>query len=180
MTFADPVVWIRESQSMIIIRDDKGEDQVGSTHCDTYGFLTSPSDHAEEFAEVATELEITAGSRRALELVVELKDHPMVHARSPRGENREGYDAVPPGWMDADHPNLERFVSMNPRERPGLENPSIVAPPIRRIVLMSTRWQGAEVGQNQASAIDAAVLDLDPEVETLARRRLTEALQNCR
>ena len=176
--FAQPIVWLRESEASLCIHNGSNAHPVGSTHSDFYGFLTSPIEHIAAFPEVALREDITADSRRELVVLVTITDTPMIEdlAVEPVGGMR-CYRSVPRDWMAADHPGLDAYLAAKPDERAAMENPFLAARTPRQIVILSSRWTSEERAGRESAAIAAAVEDLERDLADAARDTLRAALR---
>lgn len=176
--FAQPIVWLRESEASLRIRNGDDERQVGASHSDFYGFLTSPLEHIAAFPDIAAREDITADGRRELVVLVTITDTPMIEDRAaePVGRMR-CYQSVPRDWMAADHPGLEAFLAAGPNERAAMEHPYLSATTPREIVLLSSRWTSSGLADHGSAAIAAAVEGLAPDLAEAVGRELTTALR---
>lgn len=177
--FTQPIVWLRESEASLRIRSGGSERQVGSTHSDFYGFLTSATEQIAGFSQVAAREDITADGRRELVVLVTITDTPMIEDGTAEPVGRmQCYRGVPPDWMAADHPGLDAFLAASPSERAEMEHPYLRATAPREIVLVSSRWTPAERPSREITAVAAAVEGLEPDVAELARQALATALRD--
>jgi hypothetical protein len=172
--FERQILWLRETSSELRLTGLR--EPLGSTHSDFYGYLTSPDEHLARFDEVMAEHDVGPDGRRELSLVVTVEDIPALRDTTTEAfVGRAAYCRVPRDWMDADHPDLARYLAADWDARTRMPSPYINRESKRDLVLASSRWKPAEKMQRRAAALEDALTDVPDEIAARARRRLLVA-----